>query len=148
MKLNKMILMSSAILSVFTLINPCFASSDAHHKHHDQKNAISEIKLNDGKRWKTDEPLRKGLQEIHDILRSSAGNKDKKIDAQIDFIVSNCKLPEDADEQLHLILAEIIEGKTMLSDTKNSHKNKEGIEKISKALDAYLEYFEHPNWNR
>jgi hypothetical protein len=147
MVINRLIILSVFIYSTFSLVSPCLASSDINHKHNEHGNSIEELKLNDGKRWKTDEALRKGVQEIHNILKSSTDNKDKKIDRQIDFIVSKCKLPEEADEQLHLILAEIIEGKTMLSNSK-AHTQNKGKEKISRALDVYLEYFEHPNWDR
>ena len=30
--------------------------------------------------------------------------------AQLDYVISNCKLPEAADQQLHIVLEQIIDG--------------------------------------
>jgi hypothetical protein len=58
-------------------------------------------------------------------------------------IFKSCKLAPDADAAIHPILAEILEGAYMLKkgDEKNGH------EKIHKALLKYGDSFEHPGWN-
>ena len=61
---------------------------------------------------------------------------------QVDFVVANCKLPEEADAQLHVVLAEILEG----VDTMRAGADRlGGARRVVRALEAYGRHFDHAN---
>lgn len=118
--------------------------------------ATVQLRLNNGKKWQTDDVLRRGMGEIRTAVADSlmpihqnaftpaqydalAG----RIQAQIDYVVGNCKLPEDADQQLHLVLEQIIDG---AAEMKAATGRDQGAVKIVGALAQYGEYFDHAGW--
>jgi hypothetical protein len=117
------------------------------------------LKLNVGKRWETDAALRKAMSEIRDALAAdgdalSAGMMNnskyealaKKIDAQTAYVVVNCKLPPEADAQLHVVLAQIMQGSVAMKGQDPNLSRRTGAERVVAALDAYSRFFEHPGW--
>jgi hypothetical protein len=118
--------------------------------------AVVQMKLDNGKKWQTDEALRLGMGEIRQAIANSLqpihDNKftPAKYDAlaanlqkQVDYIVANCKLPEAADEQLHVVLEQVIDG---IAEMKAPGQKQQGAIKIVKALDTYGQYFNHAGW--
>ena len=64
-----------------------------------------------------------------------------RVQTQIDYVVGNCKLPEDADAQLHVVLEQIIDGVAEMKAGRDK-----GAVKIVQALDMYGKYFNHTGW--
>jgi hypothetical protein len=62
-------------------------------------------------------------------------------------MVSNCKLPQNADAMLHLVLADIIAGSDAMQGKLPGTKARDGAVKIVHALDSYGKYFDHPGWS-
>lgn len=131
------------------------AAQDA-HKHGADTVKLS---LDNGKKWTTDEPLRKGmatirkemqasLPEIHDNKLPAAKYTElaKKVSTEVGTIVAECKLEPKADAQLHLVIADMLDGiETMEGKAKNA-KRRAGAVKVLAALDQYGTHFDHPNW--
>jgi hypothetical protein len=115
-----------------------------------------ELTLDHGKKWPTDAALRNGMNEIRatmaDAIPSIHADKfspdsykglAQQVQAQVDGIVANCKLPEAADQQLHLVLEQILDGiAVMNSDARQA----EGAGKVVQALDQYGAHFDHAKW--
>ncbi|HEU5283191.1 MAG TPA: hypothetical protein VFU53_05235 [Burkholderiales bacterium] len=127
----------------------------AQHQHDAGAHAL---KLDNGKRWETDAPLRQGMTAIRDALsahhpaihanQETAGRYKSlagTIDGQIAYIVQNCKLAPEADGQLHIILADIIAGADLMKGADRA-KRREGAVMIVDAFEKYPQYFEHPGW--
>ena len=125
---------------------------------HDHEAGAHTLKLDNGKKWSTDAPLRQGMSAIRDAVAADhrAIHTDKetaaqynalagKIDGQIAYIVKNCKLAPEADMRLHVVLAEITAGSDLMKGTDQA-KRKEGAVKIVRALGTYPQYFDHPEW--
>ena len=134
---------------------PTFAA-DA-HQH--AAGETTKLMLNQGKKWASDEPLRKGMAEIRDAIaaeketihggKMSAAKYDalaKKIDGQLADVVQNCKLPPEADAQLHLVLAEMMQGLDGIKGKDKKANRRAGVERIIASLDAYNKHFDHPGW--
>lgn len=115
-----------------------------------------QLQLDHGKKWQTDHALRTGMSEIHTAMERALpsihnrtftpaqyGVLVERIQKQIDYVVGNCKLPEEADQQLHLVLEEIIDG---VSSMKTDTGREQGAVKIVEALGQYREYFEPAGW--
>jgi len=118
--------------------------------------ATAKISLDNGKKWPTDEALRRGMGEIRtamaDALPPIHANKFSsgafqqlagRVQGQVDYVTANCKLPEAADHQLHVVLEQILDGiAAMKADTKRAG----GAVKIVQALDLYGANFNHAGW--
>ena len=123
---------------------------------HDEPAATVQLRLDHGKKWSTDDALRRGMSEIRVAMAQSLTPIHNsvftpaqyealatRIQTQIDYVVGNCKLPEQADQQLHLVLEQIIDG---AAEMKSAASRKQGAIKIVRALAQYGEYFDHSGW--
>lgn len=136
---------------------PALAAGGAHDHGH----ASAAVKpLPAGKRWATDDALRKGMTEIRHALEPQLGaihdNKlapeqyqaiAAKAEQQVAYIVANCKLPPDADAALHGIIGEIGEATEAMSG-KSTAKPRDGAVKLLGALNDYGRTFDHPGWKK
>jgi hypothetical protein len=148
----------AAVLACLALaIGPAAAAEHEEHAHgHDA--SAHKLELDHGKKWSTDAPLRQGMSAIRDAVAAEHHaihhNKAslaryqalaRKTDEQVAYMVANCKLPTEADANLHVILAELIAGSDLMKG-KSKAKAREGAVKVIGALEAYPEYFDHPGW--
>lgn len=114
------------------------------------------LTLNQGQKWQGDENMVKGMQGIRDAIVSRQdaihdGSLPQaeyaalagEVQSQVDFMVENCKLEPAADEQLHVVLGEVLNG---VSAIEAGEAPQAGVETIVAALNGYGEHFEHPGW--
>jgi hypothetical protein len=66
-----------------------------------------------------------------------------RVQGQIDYVTANCKLPEEADRQLHIVLEQILDGIAVMKADK---ERAEGAVKIVQALELYGTHFSHTGW--
>ncbi|MDO8397464.1 MAG: hypothetical protein Q7T45_06560 [Bradyrhizobium sp.] len=120
--------------------------------------ATAKISLDHGKKWPTDEALRRGMGEIRNAMadavpaihrdKFSSGEFEKlagRVQGQIDYVTANCKLPEAADHQLHVVLEQILDG---IAAMKADKGRDQGAVKIVQALDLYGAHFNHAGWKK
>ena len=136
----------------FVFIGQSYAAENSHHSHGGSSNA-SEVKPD--KKFIADEALKERMNSILSAMQKlnktgSASEKKKevittggRVESVVQDIFKSCKLAPDADAAIHPILAEILEGANLLKkgDEKNGH------ERIHKALLKYGDNFEHSGWN-
>lgn len=142
------------IVALGFLMGPAVLAAEPH----DQSGTTAPVglQLDHGKKWPTDDVLRRGMNEIRVAMAQSLTpiHSDaftpaqyealaQRIQTQIDDVVANCKLPEQADRQLHLVLEQIIDG---AADMKATTGREQGAVKIVRALAQYGEYFDHAGW--
>jgi hypothetical protein len=126
------------------------------HKH-DKEHTDTGMVLNEGKKWETDMPLRKGMQSIHDVVKNAekafqsktltqeqGKELGSKINKQLMYMVENCELAPKADASLHVVIGEMMQGIGELSKAPNSEG---GFPRIHKALKQYPKFFDHPELN-
>lgn len=147
-------ILMSLMVSVLMFLQPALAE-----EHHHPGSENTKLTLDSGKKWETDAPLREGMLGIKTALEAklSVIHEKKATKAQylelseavtknVNSIFKNCKLTAQADAQLHIILAQIMDGaSTMRNASKVTEKHK-GAVKIIQALDQYSEHFNHPDW--
>ena len=145
----------SAVFALALAFGSIGAGSAAEpHSHGDA--AAVQLKLDNSKKWQTDDALRHGMGEIrqtmaaslkliHENTFSPAKYEALAADVQkhIDYVVGNCKLPEQADQQLHLVLEQIIDG---AAEMKKGAGRNQGAVKVVRALAQYGKYFDHAGW--
>jgi hypothetical protein len=130
---------------------------------HDHGHAAGEAKLalNQGQKWTTDAPLRQGMESIRGALAKDmkaihANNATPKqydalaakVGTEVAGIVQNCKLEPAADEQLHIVIAELMAGAEAMEGKVKGETRRAGAERVAKALNAYGEHFDHAGWKR
>jgi hypothetical protein len=145
-------LFAPAIIALgLALAAPAFAAEP--HGHGD---TAVQLRLDNGKKWQTDDALRRGMSEIRTAMAEALTPIHEgtfapphyevlvtRIQDQLDHVVGNCKLPEEADQQLHIVLEQIIDG---IADMKAMAGRDKGAVKIVRALDQYGQYFDHAGW--
>ena len=146
------------LLLAIALSSPlaALAAADAH----DHGNAAPhKLELNAGKKWGTDNALRQGMSSIHASVvqtlpaahagKATAADYDafgKDVTAQVTYIVENCKLDPKADEQLHIIVADILNGVEAAEGKQGDMKRASGVVKVAQAANAYGKHFSDAGW--
>ena len=131
------------------------AAEDAHH----HASGSAKLVLNHGQKWPTDEPLRRGMGSIRAALAADLESihhnrmTPKRYDAlagklsgEVAAIVRDCKLEKDADEQLHVVIAEILAGAEAMQGKDKGVARRKGAERVAGALNQYGKFFAHPGW--
>ncbi|WP_374485742.1 hypothetical protein [Zoogloea sp.] len=146
-------------LTLLTVPGQASFAADAHH-HHEHHGAApaAGLHLNAGARWETDAPLRQVMGDINQALadalpaihRERFGKRDytalaSTVERKIAYAVEHCRLAPEADEMLHLIIADMLGGAEMMRG-KTPGQRHAGAARLQKALQAYGTYFEHPGW--
>lgn len=153
MKLKQLVTHGALILALGAG-SAAVAAQESHD--HDGHAAATPLKLDNGKKWQTDAPLRNGMEGIRKDLTAAlpaihqgtlpAKQYDllaNKINGHVEYVVKNCKLTPEADAQLHVVLGRIAQG---VEAMKTADHRQEGAAQIAQALDVYGDYFQHPNW--
>lgn len=110
-----------------------------------------ELQLNAGKKWNTDQPLREGMERIRRLVSAAnpAGSPSdmealaKGVQQQVNYLVANCKLPPAADETLHVMITDLLEGADLVTKKNDPQR---GIAVMRKAVETYPKYFDHAGW--
>ncbi|MEO8159014.1 MAG: hypothetical protein ABI648_14550 [Betaproteobacteria bacterium] len=156
MTIRKITGTAAALLGALLLNANAFSVEPAAHQH---PAGTHQLTLDAGKKWATDQPLRKGMETIRNAVAAEtkaihAGKQTDagydalagKVDAQVGYIVQNCKLKPEADAQLHVLIGEIMQGVDIMRGKDPLAKRAQGAEKIVTAFNTYPKYFDHPGW--
>ena len=126
----------------------------AQHEHQQQEahgsgSAVAQLQLKDGQKWQTDAPLRLGMANIraafdadHPAIHAGKQTDDQyaalatRIDQQVKSIVANCRLPADADANLHFIVADLLQGVSLMRGEDKARSRHDGAAMIHGALNA------------
>ena len=149
--------LAAALLALGLAAGPVgIVSADAPDGHNGHGVPAMELRLNNGQKWQTDEVLRAGMSQIREVMdaslppihsgRYSAADLSALgdwVQEQVDVVVANCKLPEEADLQLHVALTQILDG---VNTMKEEGRQELGAAAIVQALNAYGDHFDHPGW--
>jgi len=135
---------------------PAAASAEQHG--HGHEHGATSLQLNHGKKWPTDEPLRRNMQALSAefAARHAAIERNKMtageyaalgqvIEARVATIVRECKLPPDADAMLHLVIADLVASADVMQG-KATGRPSEAARTAVAALDGYGRHFQHPGW--
>ena len=154
MKALKWTLAATAVATLLAVGAPVQAQT-AGHDHGSA--APQELTLNQGRKWSTDAPLRKGMENIRGLVapqlkaahagtlqpaqyRDLAG----KVEQEVAFIVQNCKLAPEADAQLHLVIADIGAGVDAMNGKTAGTRPVDGLLQVTHAVNQYQSHFDHP----
>lgn len=154
-------LASHALAAAFALslaaLAPAALAADPHHHGHGAD--APKLQLNQGKKWVTDAPLRQSMVAIREIVHGAPAPLHKgtakaadyapvgnRVEAEVGRIVKECKLPPDADAQLHIVVADLVAGADAMKAAKDAKAGRAGLIQVDRALTAYAKHFDHPGW--
>lgn len=150
---------SITILACALALAQPLARAAESHAHAPGAAASSELRLDDGRKWATDLPLRRGMAEIRQVVTGApamahAGTAyptvyaalGKRVEAPVGRIVAECKLEPKADAMLHLVIADLVAGADAMKAAKSGPEGRGGLLKVAAALDAYGKYFDDPEY--
>ena len=153
MNISKLI--STCLLLIGTTVTTSVVASEHDHSH-EQASTHQTIQLNQDEKWPIDASLHIGMSkiktsieenisEIHHKKFTDAQYKSLagKIDEQLAYLFENCKLPEDADAQLHILLFDIMQASQQMQSSDNPRA---GAITTIKALQKYPLYFDDKEW--
>lgn len=153
---NLFIEAAAAALLVASSVGPALAQAVDHSQH---AAAPHKLALNQGKKWSTDEPLRAGMGRIRGLVEPQLGAahtgkltptqyKDlaARIETEVGGIVANCKLEPKADAMLHLLIADLGDGTSIMTGKNPEQRPALGLVKVAQTLDQYGSHFEHPGF--
>ncbi|MDK9726493.1 MAG: hypothetical protein OEL88_16625 [Sterolibacteriaceae bacterium MAG5] len=133
-------------------------AAEHHHHGHDHVAQPAKLQLDQGRKWATDEALRKSmaslresfaaqLEPIHKGRLDVAGYKalGEKIEGEVANIVAQCKLDAKADAMLHIVVGDLLAAADVLQG-KAAGKPAGAAHRAVTALNAYGRYFDHPGW--
>jgi hypothetical protein len=137
-----------------------WAQHEEHDHHHDASTAaVANLQLDGTHKWPTDASLRSGMASIRSAFDADhpaihAGTETDaqyaalaaQIEAQVNRIVADCKLPPAADANLHMVIADLTTGVGLMRGQDPGRTRHDGAALVHGALDAYGEYFDDPGW--
>ena len=149
-------------------INSAAASEHKHeqshaHKHETKKDqqspanaTLESMQLNQGQKWAIDTSLHTGMTRIKASMEKNINAIHdetfkaeqysvlaKELQNHLNYLFIHCKLPSDADAQLHILLITVMQGAEQMQATS---EQRQGAIKIIKALQKYPKYFKDDNW--
>lgn len=149
---TKFATITGMVLSMLTV--PVLAAESS--GSHDHGHGVTELRLNNGSKWAIDPPLSLAMGNIRNAMNQEidaihadqlAAEKyvalSKKINGEVTYMVENCELEPEADEQLHLIINDLAEGSTMMEDKARAQ---DGAVRVIGAIENYATYFDDPNF--
>jgi hypothetical protein len=69
-----------------------------------------------------------------------------QIESQVNSIVANCKLPPEADANLHYVIADLLQGVSLMRGADPQRSRHDGAARVHGALRAYPQFFDDPDW--
>lgn len=139
---------------------PAIAQHQHEHEHEPGASAVATIKLDAGRKWTTDASLRAGMADIraafdadHPAIHAGQQTDSQydalagRIEAQVNTIVANCRLPPEADANLHYLIADLSQGVGLMRGQDPARTRHEGAALVHGALRAYGQFFDDPAWS-
>ncbi len=117
---------SAAIVLLFAAAavfqtNAAEPSAGHDHAHHGSGALVAQLALDHGKPWATDAALRAGMAAVRDAFEADharihdGAQTDEqyealadRIETQVNRMVAKCRLPPEADAQLHYVLGDLL----------------------------------------
>ena len=116
--------------------------------------------LNQGRKWATDDVLRRGMESIRQAMlanreaieKARLGTQDYQrlaatVSKETSNIVKNCTLSKGTDAAFHsIVLADLLHSTELMRISPKVEVQRAGALGVLQSLRNYGEYFQHPGW--
>ena len=116
------------------------------------------MRLDQGRKWPTDEALRRHMGGIRDLLAlqrrefaarnlmpEEAALLGAGIEASVAALLAECRPAPEAAHNLHLVVAELVQAADILQGRERGPLMA-GAGRALRAVQMYATYFDHPGW--
>lgn len=147
--------LTAATAAVLAILAPAASSAET-VRSPDLSNPT--LRLDQGRKWPTDEALRRHMGEIRAVLalhrstpfprtvwREDAVPIGTAIDQGVIAILTESRLPPEAAHNLHLVVADLVQAADVLHG-RAPGTPAQGVGKAMRAVQMYATYFDHPRW--
>lgn len=145
----------TAVVALALGVGPTAFAADPHQHATGEP---TQLTLDHGRKWPTDEPLRKNMNEIRSAFAAKEAGIHKGmltadeykalgmlVEARVATIIAECRLEPAADANLHFVVAELVAGADAMQGKSNA-KPAAGAVQTVRAVNQYGKYFSHPGW--
>jgi len=153
-------LASIALIATVPLTSFAQHEHEGHRMHGGSGALVQNLQLDQGKKWPTDASLRSGMANIRAAFDADhpaihAGKQTDsayaalagRIEQEVNQIVANCRLPPEADAQLHYVVGDLLQGAGLMRGGDPAKTRHDGAARVHGALNAYSGYFDDPQWS-
>jgi hypothetical protein len=149
-----------SVAAACAITSPALAATGAAQPSHDHGTAAtSQLNLNQGRKWATDEPLRAGMGRIRALVDAQLPKAHQgqltpaqyqalaeQVETEVGGIVANCKLEPKADATLHVMIGEIGAGTDAMAGKAAKVPPQQGLLQVASAVNNYGRYFDDPTF--
>lgn len=152
-----LVVAAAALVAAATPAALAAGAPAAAHAHDDAQGAT--LKLDHGRKWASDAPLRDGMTRIRGLVApkvaaAHAGTMGTaeyaalagQVEVEVGKIVASCKLPPEADAVLHVVLSDLTAGTDAMAGRGKGTVQRDGFVKVVAAVNDYGRTFDHPGW--
>lgn len=152
----------SSVLKACVSVGLIFISAQvcAEEKTHGPGEHNARHTLNKGKKWETDDVLKRGMDDIRQTISASQEAIEKNqlqsrdyqqlaeaMDKSLVNIVKNCKLTKQTDAAFHtIVLADMSQSIELMRTSPKHEIQRAAALGTLQTLRNYGEYFQHPGW--
>lgn len=149
----------SLLVTAGAIAAACAPAAMAAESHSHGAAAPAKLRLDHGRKWGTDAPLREGMTRIRtmtaaQVAATHAGKATPEqyaalaagVELEVGRIVANCKLPPEADAVLHVIVSDLMAGTGALAGKSTGAKGEQGLVQVATAVNNYGRHFQHPGF--
>ena len=122
-------------------------------KHQDEASTVTELRLNNGAKWSSDESTFSGMKRLEiSLFNFEEKNSNPTVEnynslgdalANIDKdIISQCKMQGKDHDQLHILLAPMLANVDVIKNDSNKMTISENKIALNKSVQIFFEYFE------
>jgi hypothetical protein len=122
-------------------------TNEQHEKASEIKNSEALV-LNNGKKWKLDDPTRINIISIKETMDAAAKERQRdykmlatNLEAELNHLISECKMSGKDHDMLHVWLEEFLSTLKQLKDSNQQEKDKI-FEKLNGQMQNFYQYFE------
>jgi hypothetical protein len=154
--MKRTVLAATTAAVLATLAPAAWSADAAEGRSPDLSNG--RLRLDDGRKWATDEALRRHMADIRAALspyraspqprmvwREDGQRLGAVIDGKVIAILTESRLPPEAAHNMHLVVADLVRASDVLQGRAEGSPVK-GVNKAMRAVHMYATYFDHPGW--
>jgi hypothetical protein len=148
----------AVVVAMLGAAAPVMAQDEHAHMHAQSGAAVANLALDGDHKWATEASLRTGMATIRKAFEADhpaihAGTESDaqyaaladRIEAEVQKIVASCHLPPAADANLHYVIADLLQGASLMRGQMPGASRHDGAARVHGALIAYAKYFEDPD---